>query len=230
MTLKILAIIPCYNEAESIGALLTEFEQYALPLDYIVIDDGSVDRTTEIVKSHQCHLLQHERNLGLCMAIRTGLKYAIDNNYDYCIQIDGDGQHPVSEIGKLIEYLEGSKPSMLLGSRYAGRMLTGLHKPRRIAGLLMTLQIWLLFGKFVYDPFSGMRMMDFATANHLYVRINAGTIDAEFLAAILKSSFDVVEIPVQMRTRNSGVSYLSGINGVRFFFKATAKILKIRFS
>ena len=94
---KILAIIPCYNESGALGSLLEECRRLDFPLDTLVIDDGSHDNSVDIARNHSL-VLQLGSNHGVAFVIREGLEYALARGYDYCIQLDGDGQHIPAEI------------------------------------------------------------------------------------------------------------------------------------
>ena len=91
--MKLLIIIPAYNEQASIervvGALIRDYPQY----DYIVVNDGSSDDTAEICGKCGYRVLNLPINLGLSGAFQAGLRYADKNGYDYAIQYDADGQH-----------------------------------------------------------------------------------------------------------------------------------------
>ena len=114
---RVLIIIPCYNEQGSIAALLEEITAFQQGYETIVVDDGSQDETYQIARqlSPTVKLL---RNLGIGGAVQTGIKYAQNNDYDFCVQIDGDGQHPPSEVSKLLHAHREVPRSIIIGSRY----------------------------------------------------------------------------------------------------------------
>ena len=91
-TNRILAIIPCYNEEKSIPRLIQQFAKTSKNIDWLIIDDGSTDRTYEVAKKYG-QVIKLLRNLGIGGAVQTGIKYAYQMGYGFCIQIDGDGQH-----------------------------------------------------------------------------------------------------------------------------------------
>ena len=112
----VLVVIPAYNEAENIERVVDELITHYPELDYLVINDGSKDRTAEICRSRGYHLLDLPVNLGLAGCFQAGMKYACLKGYQYAIQFDGDGQHRP-------EYIESMRQKMdegydiVIGSR-----------------------------------------------------------------------------------------------------------------
>src|SRR5476651_2655532 len=104
---KILIIIPCYNEEDSLPLVLAELAALTLPDAYkikvIVINDCSTDNTKTVADQHHTTVIDLPMNLGIGGAVQTGFKYALNYNFDMAIQLDGDGQHPPSEIIKLLD-------------------------------------------------------------------------------------------------------------------------------
>ena len=119
---KILLIIPAYNEEENILKTCKQIIEYnkknKTKYDYIVINDGSKDNTEMILKSNNLNYISLINNLGIGGAVQTGYKYAYKNNYDIAIQFDGDGQHDVSYVEKLIDPIINGKANMTIGSRF----------------------------------------------------------------------------------------------------------------
>jgi glycosyltransferase involved in cell wall biosynthesis len=98
---RILAVIPCYNEELKIGSIVHKTSLYVN--EVVVIDDGSRDNTCQIAREAGANVLFHKKNKGKSAAIRTGFKYALANNFDYVITIDGDGQHNPDEIPTVLK-------------------------------------------------------------------------------------------------------------------------------
>src|SRR5476649_2267039 len=110
MPQKLLIIIPCYNEEASLPIVLAALGNTKLPDIYemkvAVINDCSADNTVTVAEQHQTMVLDLPMNLGIGGAVQTGFKYALENNFDLTIQLDGDGQHPPSELIKLLNCYE----------------------------------------------------------------------------------------------------------------------------
>src|SRR5574344_2624219 len=116
--MKVLIIIPAYNESGNIervvNNLLTNYPQY----DYVVINDGSSDNTAEICRNNHFNLIDLPVNLGLAGAFQTGMKYAWTKGYEAALQFDGDGQHRAEYISSMINEMETSNADIVIGSRF----------------------------------------------------------------------------------------------------------------
>jgi glycosyltransferase involved in cell wall biosynthesis len=119
---KILVIIPCFNEEASIKKLVGDIQnvkkQYDLPIDILVVNDCSKDNTLEVVKSLDCLYLDLPVNLGIGGGMQSGYKYAFRNGYEYAVQMDGDGQHPATELPKLLKEALLNQSDVIIGSRF----------------------------------------------------------------------------------------------------------------
>ncbi len=220
---KILAVIPCYNEAEAIGSLLREFATLKFPCDTLVIDDGSQDQTSAIARELS-PVLRHEQNLGIAAALKTGITYALENGYDYCIQIDGDGQHIPCHIP---DFLKKENANLIIGSRYY-RKRSYKGGLRRVGGLLIAAQVFLLFGRWLSDPLSGMRMMDRTAMQYFQQHLDPASLDAALVPQALRAKLSIAEIYMPMRPRQNGRSHLEGLNGIIFMLYLMYRILQLR--
>lgn len=227
---KILAFIPCYNEALNLEALLKEFESLPFMCDTLVIDDGSQDNTQAIASKYS-RVIRFNENMGLARVISSALEYALKHGYDYCIQIDGDGQHIPSEIESFITVLREKPSDFLLGSRYAKKNMQGPLHHRRMAGIIISIEIFALFkGTWISDPCSGMRMYSARMMRDYLDLFGSNTIDLAIIPIALKAEKTVCEVPVRMRKRQHGASYLSGFKGLGFLLRFIFKIISIRLS
>lgn len=116
--MRLLIIIPAYNEEENIAAVVEELKANYSQYDYVVINDGSLDKTAHICKRNHYHLISLPLNLGLSGAFRTGMKYAYRNGYDCAIQFDADGQHDPAFIPVMLQRMEETGADIVIGSRY----------------------------------------------------------------------------------------------------------------
>jgi glycosyltransferase involved in cell wall biosynthesis len=226
---KVLAIVPCYNEEGVIVNLLEEFKQLTLGIDVLVIDDGSQDNTYALA-SQFAHTIRHPSNLGLSSVIKTGISYALDNGYDYAIQIDGDGQHIPSEIAKFLALLRETSPNLIVGNRFASARRYLSLNPRNWINFTISLEIVLCFGRWFGDSLSGMRMMDRHMMQLLRQRMGHEFLDTLILVYALKNNCSVRQIPVRMRKRKNGVSHVAGIKGIRYLCMLIYEIALMRFA
>src|SRR5699024_5302507 len=104
--MKVLLIIPAYNEEESILNTINNIKQnkdkFTFDVDYIVINDGSTDSTSKILSENNIEHIDLLLNLGIGGAVQTGYMYAEKMNYDIAVQFDGDGQHDISSLPNLV--------------------------------------------------------------------------------------------------------------------------------
>ena len=155
--LKLLIVIPAYNEAESITRVVDDLIQNYPQYDYVVVNDGSRDKTAAICRAKGYHLIDLPVNLGLAGAFQSGLRYAAENGYDCAMQLDADGQHLPQYIAPMLEMLEDGA-DIVIGSRFVTVL-----KPRTLRMLgsyLISWAIRLTTGRAICDPTSGMRMFN----------------------------------------------------------------------
>jgi len=219
---KILVILPAYNEEESIGKLLdkmTRHEKRDL-YDVLVINDGSKDRTEEIVREKGYHALSQVFNMGYGAALQTAYKYAEEKGYEYVIQIDADGQHDVTNIDRIIEEMgcfqedKTDCPDIIIGSRflkgsesfYMSRLkMLAIGFFRRIIKKNTKVELT--------DPTSGLQGLN-RKAFCFYAEYGNFDLkypDMNMIIQMLLLGFRITEFPAIMHEREAGVSMHSGI-------------------
>ena len=114
---KLLILIPAYNEAENIERVVDNIEKNYSQYDYIVVNDGSKDKTYDICVKKGYKVIDLPINLGLAGGFQAGVKYAYRKGYDYVIQFDADGQHLPEYIEPMIEEIEKGY-DIVIGSRF----------------------------------------------------------------------------------------------------------------
>src|SRR3990172_747261 len=112
---RILVILPAFREERSIGGLVRSLrERY--PYDVVVVNDGSTDNTAGAAREAGATVLDLPCNLGIGGAVQTGFLYARDRGYDIVVRIDGDGQHEVDDIPKVLEPILAGRADAVIGS------------------------------------------------------------------------------------------------------------------
>lgn len=222
---QILAIIPCYNEAGRVADVVREVRRLGSFVTPLVVDDGSRDDTAQVAKAAGATVLKLSSNLGIGGAVQAGIKYGVLQGFDYCIQIDGDGQHPPEEIFHLLNEREASGANLIIGSRYIGEGDFRSTWMRRFGSKVISYWTTILFGFKPTDPTSGLRLMDREAMVYF-----AGTYPADFpepisLAMALKRKFKVREVPVTMREREVGTSSIRGLKSASYMIRVCLYIL-----
>jgi glycosyltransferase involved in cell wall biosynthesis len=228
---KILIIIPCYNEGNTLPLLLEQILNLKLPTHYkieiAVVNDCSKDDTKLMASLYPVALLDLLVNLGIGGAVQTGFLYARENNFDLAVQIDGDGQHPPWELIKLLDFQEKTKTNVVIGSRF---LTEGGFKSSFARRMGIRYLHWLnkmLTGKSIYDSTSGFRLMDRSA-----IAIAAEKYPDEFpepasLVLFSKLGLTVEEVPVVMSERLAGQSSIRNFKSIYYILKVTISMLFI---
>lgn len=209
---KILFVIPAYNEMKNIEKVLTEIKDDAPFADILVINDCSKDETEKIVKKNNVRCITGVFNLGYAWAVQTGLKYAYQNDYDYVIQFDADGQHIANEALKLYETCKNTKADIVIGSRYLKD--TGYPCPlmRRIGTKWFAHLVKLFCKQRIADPLSGFQCLNRnVIARYSKMGMYPEFPDANLIIEMLLDGYKIVEVPTKMRLRETGESMHGGI-------------------
>jgi glycosyltransferase involved in cell wall biosynthesis len=225
---KILVIVPCYNEEESIGGILDDLinlkKSNGLNMNILVIDDSSQDQTYEIAVS-KAKCVQLSQNLGIGGAVQTGIRYAYWHQYDYCVQIDGDGQHAVSDLLKLFQCQNETKANIVIGSRFLSKQGYQSTWARRIGITCISWVLSFLYGKKISDPTSGLRLLD-TVAIKLFTEGYPQDYPEPISNGIgVKSGLVINEVEVNMKQRENGKSSISGIQSIIYMIRVVGLLI-----
>lgn len=223
--MKKLAIIPAYNEEESILQTIRDLEENAPDFDFVVINDRSGDHTLEMCRENGVKVLNLPINLGIGGAVQTGYLYAYRNGYDYAVQFDGDGQHDAKYLDPMAEAMESENLDMVVGSRFLVNEGFQSYVLRRLGINFFTVLLRILFGKKITDPTSGMRMCNRYVMELFIKDYPVDYPEPETMARLLRHKCRVKEIPVKMRERAGGESSISKSRAVYYMVKVTLAIL-----
>lgn len=209
---KVLFVIPAYNEEENIKKVLDEIKKDVDFADILVINDCSKDKTSSIVKENGVKCIDGIFNMRYAWAVQTGIKYAYQNNYDYVIQFDADGQHIAREAVKLLEVSKKEKADIVIGSRYLKDMGYPCPLFRRIGTKLFEFFIKISCKKKIADPLSGFQCLNRSVIEKYSKMGNYPEFpDANLVIEMLLEGYKIVEVPVKMRLREAGESMHGGI-------------------
>lgn len=227
---KCLIIIPAYNEAENIEKVVDNIIQNYPQFDYVIVNDGSTDATKELCRKKGYQVLNLPVNMGIGGAVQTGYQYALDNQYDMAVQIDGDGQHDISFLEQMIQCMQEGNADCVIGSRYVNKEGFQSSKLRRTGIQFLSILGWMLTGVRVYDITSGYRLV-----SHKFINIFSWDYPTDYpepeaivIAAVYGGK--IVEYPVVMKERENGTSSITFKRSVYYMVKVTLAMLIRRLS
>ncbi|HOK55838.1 MAG TPA: glycosyltransferase family 2 protein [bacterium] len=210
----ILVIIPAYNEEKAIGKILKELKKYFKNI--LVIDDGSIDRTKEIVQKEKVLLISHITNKGKGEALKTGFKYAIEKNFPAVITMDGDGQHLPEETLKFVEeYRKKTKIGILIGKRSIFSQSMPLI--RRITNLSMSFLISILSFQWIPDTQCGFRLIKTDTLKKIKLYTSHFETESEILIKAGCKGIRIKSLPIKTIYRKEKSKIRPIRDTVRFF-------------
>lgn len=229
--MKILLIIPAYNEQENIKNVCLNIEEYnkknETKVDYIVINDGSKDNTLKILQENNFNHVNLVHNLGIGGAVQTGYKYAYENNYDIAIQFDGDGQHDINCVPNITKPIIDGQANMCIGTRYLDKNSSEFQSTfmRRLGKNIISFFIKLFCHKKITDPTSGFRAID---KNVIKIFANDYPTDypePESTVEVLVDNLKVVEVPVSMNERTGGKSSINVWKSIDYMVKVSLAVI-----
>jgi glycosyltransferase involved in cell wall biosynthesis len=205
--MKILLIIPAYNEEDNILTVCNIIKEYNKKtnqkLDYVVINDGSKDNTLKILQDNNLNCIDLIRNLGIGGAVQTGYKYAFENNYDIAIQFDGDGQHDINYVKKICEPILKKEADMVIGSRYIKDEKSKFQSTfmRRLGANIISFFIKICCTKKITDPTSGFRAVNKKIIELFSENYPKEYPEPESTVSLLVNGYNVKEVSVNMNER-----------------------------
>jgi glycosyltransferase involved in cell wall biosynthesis len=205
-----LAIVPALNEEASVARVIAEIGEAQPDFDVLVVDDGSLDRTSEIAESSGATVLRLPFNLGIGGAVQTGYRYAYENGYSIAVQIDGDGQHDPGQLDLLLAPLANGEADVVIGSRFAGVGEYRAQLSRRFGIRIFAWVVSAVTRQRITDSSSSFRAVNRRALALFSVDYPHGfleTVEATVLAA--RSGLRLAEVPVVMRERTEGTSTLT---------------------
>ena len=220
--MRTLAIIPAYNEEESLESTMEEFLSTNTGCDYLIVNDGSSDATEAICCERGYNHVTHPTNLGLTGGFQTGVKYALAHDYDSVVQFDADGQHVPSYIRLMVEEMERGNANIVIGSRFVSERKS--LSARMIGSRLITAIIRLTTGQTVTDPTSGFRLFDRSMMEEFACRFDFGP-EPDSVAYLMRKGAKVSEVQVTMRERMAGESYLNVARSISYMARVVTSIL-----
>ncbi len=221
--MRILVVIPTYNEAPNIAAVLAAV-RLVCAADIAVIDDGSDDDTGTAARRAGAIVLRHPCNLGIGAAVQTGFLYALDRGYDVVVRVDGDCQHDPAFIPALLEQLASDHTDIVVGSRFLAREGFQSTFVRR-TGIVILGILSALVGARVTDPTSGYWALNRRALQVLAKFQPDDYPETQSLLVATRAGCRIRELPVIMQARGGGRSSIGALQSGFYMVKVILAVL-----
>ncbi len=226
--MKILIIIPAFNEEQNIEKVVDNLTENFPQYDYLVVNDCSTDSTEDILKRRGYNHISLPVNLGIGGAVQSGYLYATQRNYDIAIQIDGDGQHDPAYIKDLIRPIVDGEADMAVGSRFIKKQGFQTSFMRRLGINLIRVIIKLCCGVVATDTTSGFRATSKELTAFFAKEYAQDYPEPEAIVSASLNGFRVTDVPVQMREREGGVSSINAKKSLYYMIKVSIALVLLR--
>lgn len=194
----IVAVIPAFNEEDFIGSVVLRARNHVDKV--IVVDDGSLDKTSEIARMAGAEVIRHELNLGKGRALKTGFKRAKELNANVIICLDGDGQHDPDEIPLVANPILKDNADIVIGSRFLGNgAKRSIPFHRRIGQKILTITTNIGSKTKLTDSQSGFRGFSNKTINTFDFSESSFGIESEMIENGSTNGFKIEEIPISCK-------------------------------
>jgi len=223
--LRVTVVIPCHNEEQTVGEIVKRTLEVPLECDreVIVVDDGSTDHSSRVVKTFpQVKLIVHKIRRGKGSAIRTGMENSAG---DIIVIQDADLEYLPEDIPRLVQPILNGKAEIVYGSRFKGS-IKGMSRRHWFGNKVLTLATCLLYLTWVTDVMTGHKAFKKETIRNLDLKSSGFGFELEITARVLQRGYRIHEIPIHYRYRRSGRTKISWIDG----FKSLFWLLRSRFS
>ncbi len=229
--MKVLIIVPAYNEEENIVGTVESIKKYRekcdFTLDYIVVNDGSTDNTESVCKNNGINVMSHSVNLGIGGAVQSGYKLAEKLDYDIAVQFDGDGQHDINSLKNLILPIINNECDFVVGSRFIENKAENFKSTamRRVGIKIISFMIG-IFGKIkILDCTSGYRASSKAVTKIFAYDYPVDYPEPESIVEISKKGYRIKEVSVNMFERTGGKSSIRAWKSVYYMIKVVMAII-----
>jgi len=227
---KCIVIIPAFNEEDSIRDVVSNIMKVHPKMDYLIINDGSTDNTEKVCRENGFQFITLPINLGIGGAVQSGYRYAMQNDYDIVIQMDGDGQHDPQYLDRIIAPIVEKKANAVIGSRFIENEGFQSSSSRRFGIRILSDLIFICTGKRIKDVTSGYRAVDKTLIKIYTNNYSRDYPEPEAIVTALVHGMKIQEIPVAMRERMTGKSSINLKKSVYYMIKVSLAVVIGRIS
>ena len=228
--MRLLIIIPAYNEAASIEKVIDNLTENFPQYDYVIVDDGSTDETAAICDRRGYEVIHLPINLGIGGAVQTGYKYALENGYDCAVQMDGDGQHDPQFLEGMLKSLEEENVNEVVGSRFVEKKGFQSSGMRRFGINFLSGLGKFLTGTRLRDITSGYRLVDKRLLEIYASDYPSDYPEPEAMVIAAIYGCKILEYPVIMKERIGGDSSINPRRAVYYMIKVSIAMIIRRLS
>lgn len=221
---RVLVIIPAYNEAASLPAVIRDLRAHYPAADPIVVNDGSTDGTAVIARGLGIPVLELPYNLGIGGAVQTGLLYAERERYAYAVQFDGDGQHRADQLAALLAPVIARRADVAIGSRFLLPNSYQVPLARRCGIAIFRAVNALIVGQRITDNTSGFRAYGRDALTFLAREYPHDYPEPESVVTLCRNGFRIIEVPTLMRERQGGRSSITLFRSIYYMCKVLLAI------
>ena len=215
---SVFIILPVYNESATVLInLINQLNRF--PFKIVMVDDGSHEPLFSTLSNYPVTIIRHEINLGQGASLQTGFEYALNNNADYVITFDADGQHMVNEIPSILQPLLNEEADVVLGSRFMIGSYHNASTRKTLAFKLASLLNRLIIRKSISDTHNGFRGFNSKALKLIKLTENKMAHATELIIQIKKNKLRYKEMPVTVHyTEYSRKKGQSWYDSIRIFF------------
>lgn len=217
-------VIPAFNESASILLLLNQLKNLRInscDIIPIVVNDASTDQTLRVLESSNVNYLNLPVNLGIGGAVQAGLIWAFNQQCDFAVQMDGDGQHPPNELFKLVQSINYSGADVVIGSRFIENAGFRSSFWRRVGIKIISFNLKILIGIKITDPTSGFRIFNRKAIALTLKEYPDEYPEPESLVYFKLNGLKILETPVVMIERLNGTSSITGFKSFYYMMKVS---------
>ena len=223
--MKILVIVPAFNEEASIAGAIEDLRLNFPRGDILVINDGSTDGTSGVARLLGVSVIDLPYNVGIGGAMQTGFLYALNNGYDVAIQFDGDGQHRADEIPKIFDPHQKSRADLVVGSRFLSQGGFTSSMQRRIGSRILSLVVSTIVGRWITDTTSGFRVYSRRAIDFFSSYYPEDYPEVEALILAHKKRLKIEEVPAEIQPRAAGKSSITICRAAYYMVKVLLAIV-----